>query len=119
MKKILTKFNGLHYRQEYLCLAKESLQRSIHAYLVIDRQVIKDITNSHVFTGYSPLMFTLTSSDLQEPLPDIEIFFSQQSLEPNDFFEEKESGAEGSDREIGLAFGNEMNAPQKNHPQKE
>jgi len=91
MKKILTKFNGLHYRQEYLCLAKESLQRSIHAYLVIDRQVIKDITNSHVFTGYSPLIFTFTSSDLQEPLPDIEIFFSQQSLEPNDFFEEKDA----------------------------
>ena len=88
---MLTKFNGLHYRQEYLCLAKESFQDPIHAYLVMDGHVIKDITNSHVFTGYSPLIFALTSSDLQEPLPDIEIFFSQQSFEPNDFFEQKDA----------------------------
>ena len=91
VKKILTKFNGLHYRQEYLCLAKESFQNPIHAYFIKDGRIIKDITNEHLFTGYSPLIFTLTSSDLKEPPSNIEILFSQQSLQPNDFFDERDA----------------------------
>ena len=87
VKKILTKFNGLHYRQEYLCLAKESFQNPIHAYFIKDGQIIKNITNENLFTGYRPLIFTLTSSDLKEPFSNIEILFSQQSLQPNDFFD--------------------------------
>ena len=91
MKKILTKLNGLHYQQEYLCLAKESFQNPIHAYFVKDGQVIKDITNEHLFTGYSPLIFTLISSNLKEPSSNIEMFFSQRSLQPNDFFKKKDA----------------------------
>src|ERR1700748_3442584 len=91
MKKILTKLNGLHYHQEYLCLAKESFQNPIHAYLVKDGQITKDITDKHVFTGYSPLIFTLKWSDLKEPLSIIEIVFSQQSLQPNEFFKERDA----------------------------
>jgi flavin reductase (DIM6/NTAB) family NADH-FMN oxidoreductase RutF len=91
MKKILTKLNGLHYRQEYLCLANESFQNPIHAYFVRDGQVIKDITQEHLFTGYSPLVFTLISSDLKEPFSNIEMFFSQRPLQPNDFFKKKDA----------------------------
>jgi hypothetical protein len=91
MKKILTKFNGLYYQQEYLCLARESFQNPIQAYFVMDRKVIKDITNDHLFTGYSPLIFTLISSDLNEPLSKIEIVFSQRSLQPNDLFRERDA----------------------------
>jgi len=91
MKKILTKLNGLHYRQEYLCLANEFFQNPIHAYLVKDGQVIKDITHEHLFTGYSPLVFTLISSDLKEPFFNIEMFFSQRPLQPNDFFKKKDA----------------------------
>ena len=91
MKKILTKLNGLHYQQEYLCLAKESFQNSIHAYVVKDGQVIKDITNEHLFTGYSPLIFTLRSSDLKEPFSTIEMCFSQRSLQPNDLFKKRDA----------------------------
>ena len=91
MKKILTKLNGLHYEQEYLCLAKESVQNPIHAYLVKHGRVIKDITNEHSFTGYSPLIFTLTSSNLKEPSSNIEMFSSQRSLQPNDFFKKKDA----------------------------
>lgn len=90
-KKILTRLNGLHYQQEYLCLAKESFQNPIHAYLVKDGQIIKDITNEHVFTGYSPLIFTLRRSDLKEPFSIIEMVFSQLSLQPNDFFKERDA----------------------------
>jgi len=91
MKKILTKLNGLHYQQEYLCLAKEPFQNPIHAYFVRDGRVIKDITNEHLFTGYSPLIFTLISSDLKEPFSNIEMFFSQRSLQPNDLFKKRDA----------------------------
>ena len=91
MKKILTKLNGLHYQQEYLCLAKEPFQNPIHAYFVKDGHVIKDITNEHLFTGYSPLIFTLISSDLKESFSKIEMFFSQRSLQPNDLFKKRDA----------------------------
>jgi hypothetical protein len=91
VKKILSKFNGLHYRQEYLCLAKEPFQSPIQAYFVKDAQIVKDITSKHLFTGYSPLIFALTSCDLKEPFSNIEIVFSQRSLQPNDFFKERDA----------------------------
>ncbi len=62
VKKILERLNGLHYSQEYLCLAKESFQQPLHAYLVEKGKPIKDITNSHLFVGYSPLVFALSST---------------------------------------------------------
>ena len=91
LQKLFNKLNGLHYQQEYLCLAKESFENPIHAYLVRDGQVIKDITNEHLFTGYSPLIFTLISSALKEPFSNIEMFFSQRSLQPNDFFKKRDA----------------------------
>jgi hypothetical protein len=91
LQKFLNKLNGLHYQQEYLCLAKEPFQNPIHAYFVKDGQVIKDITNEHLFTGYSPLIFTLTSSDLKEPFSNIEIVYSQRSLQPNDHFKQRDA----------------------------
>jgi len=91
LQKLLNKLNGLHYQQEYLCLAKESFQKPIHAYFVKDAKIIKDITNEHLFTGYSPLIFTLVWSELNEPYSTIEIVFSQQSLQQNDFFRERDA----------------------------
>jgi hypothetical protein len=92
-QKLLQRFNGLHYPQEYLCLAKESFQHPLHVYLVDNRQIIKDITNEHLFTGYSPLIFTLNSPALnnQELSANIEIIFSRQSMQPNDIFEKKDA----------------------------
>jgi len=91
LQKLLNKLNGLHYQQEYLCLAKETFQNPIHAYFVKEGRVIKDITNGHVFTGYNPLIFTLRSSDLKEPFSKIEIAFSQQPLQPNDFLGKRDA----------------------------
>src|SRR4029079_6721053 len=91
LQKLLNKLNGLHYQQEYLCLAKEPFQNPIHAYFVKDGHVIKDITNEHLFTGYSPLIFTLIFSDLKEPFSKIEMFFSQRSLQPNDLFKKRDA----------------------------
>ena len=93
VKKILNKLNGLYYPQEYLCFTKESFQQPLHAYLIDGRQIIKDITNEHLFTGYSPLIFTLHSPAGSNPeLPaNIEIIFSQQFMQPNDHFKKKDA----------------------------
>jgi flavin reductase (DIM6/NTAB) family NADH-FMN oxidoreductase RutF len=100
LKKLLNKFNGLHYPQEYLCLAKESFQQPIHAYLVNDKGVIKDITDQHLFTGYSPLILTLNSPTDQKLPDEIDIAFSQKSLQPNDFFKQKDAIASLSSKMI-------------------
>lgn len=93
LQKLLNKFNGLYYTQEYLCLAKESFQRPLHVYLIAGKQIIKDITNQHLFTGYSPLIFTLYSPSINEVAltEKIDIIFSERRLKPNEFLEEKDA----------------------------
>lgn len=87
-KRILTKLNGLHYPQEYLCLAKGSFQQPLHVYLVSNYQIIKDITNQHCFVGYSPLVFALSGAEWPASLL---LVFSQQTLVPNDIFSKKDA----------------------------
>jgi len=93
VKRILNKFNGLYYKQEYLCLAKESFQQPLHVYLIAGKQIIKDITNQHLFTGYSPLIFTLYSISIKEAelTEKIDIIFSEQCLKPNEFLGKKDA----------------------------
>jgi flavin reductase (DIM6/NTAB) family NADH-FMN oxidoreductase RutF len=94
VKKILNKLNGLYYPQEYLCFAKESFLYPLHAYLADGKQIIKDITNEHLFTGYSPLIFVLNAAGNNPELADnIEIILSRQLLHPNDFFTKKDAVA--------------------------
>ena len=95
VKKLLNKLNGLYYPQEYLCLAKESFQQPLHAYLVAGKQIIENITNQHLFTGYSPLIFTLYSSPSNEVelTEKIDIIFSQQGFKPNEFLKKKDAVA--------------------------
>lgn len=86
VKKILNKLNGLHYPQEYLCLAKESFTDPLHVYLVSANKVIKDITNHHLFTGYSPLIFALPSFieiNLSQ-VENITISFTQTTFRQNE-----------------------------------
>ena len=91
-KKILNKLNGLHYPQEYLCFAQESFEQQLHACLVEDGKVIKDITKLHSFVGYSPLIFSLLSSataSIQSST--INIAFTQLELQPNESFTQKDA----------------------------
>ncbi len=55
-KKFLNNLNGLHYSQEYLCLAQESFQQPLHAFLIDNGRVIKDITDLHLFVGQFSFM---------------------------------------------------------------
>jgi hypothetical protein len=88
VKKILNKFNGLHHSQDYLCLAKESFSDPLHVYIVNNRHIIKDITNEHLFVGYSPLVFALPGADYPASL---QLIFSQSSLQPNESYSKKDA----------------------------
>jgi len=85
--------NGLHYPQEYLCLARESLEHPLHVYLASDKRIIRDITNRHVFAGYHPLIFAFPAFngiDL-DTLAEIELVFSNKLLQENTFYSSKDS----------------------------
>lgn len=92
-QKLLNHFNGLHYPQEYLCLAKESFTDPLYVYLVNKEQVVRNITDTHLFVGYNPLIFALT--DLK--YPDLEqattiyIIFTPNLLHPNEKFSAKDA----------------------------
>lgn len=93
VNKILNRLNGLYYKQEYLCLAKGSFQQPLHAYLPAGKQIIKDITNQHLFIGYSPLIFALHSPSVSEGelTENIDIIFSERDIKPNEFLEKKDA----------------------------
>src|SRR5690242_15814757 len=81
VKKILNRFNGLHYAQEYLCLAKETFQNPLFVYLLENEKPVCEISNSHVFAGYCPLVFIFPSSFISSPQKEIiDIALSQEPL---------------------------------------
>lgn len=80
LRKILHKINGLHYPQEYLCLNKNEFQPTLHVYLSENGCIIKDITNEHLFVGYSPLIIALDSYQSENA----NVIFSDQSLSLNE-----------------------------------
>ncbi|MBC7830035.1 MAG: hypothetical protein H7122_19980 [Chitinophagaceae bacterium] len=88
LKKILNKFNGLLYSQEYLCLARESFTQPIHGYLTRNNTVIKDITKLHAFVGYSPLIFAFASGSISGDEV-IEIIFSHEIDDATELLPEK------------------------------
>ena len=101
-QKLLNKLNGLHYPQEYLCLAKQTFENSLRAFLVADGNIVKDITNDHVFTGYNPLIFTFHVPDPNESIQpgdqivlpsSIEIFFCHSSSSQNGVLNKKDAVA--------------------------
>jgi len=89
LQKVLNKFNGLHYPQEYLCFATETFEQPLHAYLFSNGQVIKDITKLHSFVGYHPLILALPAKDANSET--IDIVFSNQALQPNEIFSQKDA----------------------------
>lgn len=95
LQKLLNKLNGLHYPQEYLCLAKESFQQPLHIYIVEGPTIIKDITHFHLFTGYSPLVFAISipAEDNTELPASPEIVLSPRSFQHNETFEKKDAVA--------------------------
>lgn len=88
VKKILDKFNGLYYPQEYLCFAKGLFYQPLHVYLVTGTHIIKDITNQHLFVGYCPLVLAFSEPGLPAT---IQLIFSHELLKPNELYERKDA----------------------------
>jgi hypothetical protein len=80
VKKILNRLNGLHYTQEYLCIAREIFKEPLHVYIVEEGKPVKDITCSHFFTGYCPLVFAFASATIPNEKVSLEIVFSKNVL---------------------------------------
>jgi hypothetical protein len=93
LQKIFNQLNGLHYRQEYLCFSNESFQSPLHAWLVYKEQTIKNITNLHLFVGYSPLIVALFLLEEIDPdqLKTIDIFFTDKIRHQNENFPQKDA----------------------------
>ncbi len=82
-RKILKRFNGFHYPQEYLCMP--SAFPALKVYLLAENIFIADITTLHCFTGYHPLIIVLPAS-VHEKLPGttgIELVFSPHDYNGN------------------------------------
>lgn len=80
-KKILTKLNGLHYPQEYLCFGAESFSPQLRAYLVQEGKIRKDITTLHAFVGYCPVVFAFPALEEFSNSETIEVAFSHEGLD--------------------------------------
>ncbi|HSU27767.1 MAG TPA: hypothetical protein VLJ68_05255 [Chitinophagaceae bacterium] len=95
LKKFLDKLNGLHFQQEYLCLAKETMENPLHVYISVQGKALQDITETHVFAGYNPLVFILPSNDKipTDPFPATQVIFSQNPLTLNEVYREKDAVA--------------------------
>ncbi len=94
LKKILNKLNGLHYPQEYLCFDKESFTKPLHVYLINENCVIKDITNQHLFVGYSPLIFAFHDIELLTEScgpSSLQLIYSHRVLQLNEIFSTKDA----------------------------
>src|SRR5688572_22857888 len=108
IQKLLNKFNGLRFPQEYLCIGQDSLEQPLFAYLLCNDRPIKDITTQHSFVGYNPLVLALSPS-LVCISEEIRIAFSPHALHPNEIFRQKDAIALLRLQKIkGASFGEGM-----------
>ena len=86
IQKLLNKFNGLHFNQEFLCLDKTSYEETLFLYMVSGSRVIKNITEPHLFVGYCPVIFCFTSYTVMDlsRKENLEIIFSDKQFSSND-----------------------------------
>lgn len=86
--RIRKKIFGLSIPQEYLCLANEKLDQSLSAVLTFNsRSASINITDTHIFLGYKPLVFAIPfRSDMNDAVAlnearEIEIEFRGTGLD--------------------------------------
>lgn len=91
VKKLLHRLNGLHYQQEYLCMAKESFPQPLHIYFADEKRILKDITSSQLLIGYSPVIFCIHSinNPVLAQLSKARIIFSINELQPGEIYTSK------------------------------
>ncbi len=84
IKKILQRFSGYEYPQEYLCLENGKLPDPLHVYVVKEEKVICDVSNLHLFVGYHPLIFAFPTSEMIDlsRASELDLVFSNSILTP-------------------------------------
>src|SRR5688572_12181747 len=92
VEKLLARFNGLHYRQEYLCLALEDFSEPLNVYAVRKQRVIKNLTAHHLFVGYSPVIMALPF--MVDERDRLQLVFCPKVFNENDTLNKKDVLAE-------------------------
>lgn len=86
LRSLLKRLDGLHYPQDYLCLSREQFPHTLQVYATGGGRVLADVTRSHLFVGYSPLIIAL------QPMTTVsELIFTRHALQPNEYFNEKDA----------------------------
>jgi hypothetical protein len=83
LSTLLTRLNGLAYRQEYLCLSFENFKNPLRFHLYAGEHFISDITDDHVFSGYCPLVLSFWSGSGTWPAK-LQLRIRSSPLPPND-----------------------------------
>lgn len=104
VKAILRRLNGLHFPQEYLCLPKESFSPLLNIYLVDQNRILKDITNTHLFVGYHPLILSFLKNAFFEEKEIIQIGLTPHRLKENENFSKKDALAWLSCRKMETGY---------------
>ncbi len=92
VQRFLEKCNGLHFKQDYLCLDQSTFQHPLQVYQVVNGRITHDLTSLHAFVGYSPMVFAMPSTPLI-PADTIELAFTRRPFVPNGDFDKKDAVA--------------------------
>src|SRR5688572_11385999 len=92
VEKLLARFNGLHYRQEYLCLELENFSVPLNVYAAVNKRVTKNLTAHHLFVGYSPVIIALPF--MADEKNRLHLVFSPKVFRENEALEKKDVVAE-------------------------
>jgi len=93
LQRILSRLSGLKFQQEYLCLENESFHPILRVYLVSNSRIQAEITNSHQFIGYCPLIITVLASTIpgNTDKTSIHLIFTNRVFLHNDKFNQKDA----------------------------
>lgn len=89
LEKALNRINGLHFRQEYLCLGEE-LHQPLQCWLLLSYRPAVNITKRHSFLGYCPLIISVPS-EMVAGHEEIQIVYTLNDLDPNGNFSKKDA----------------------------
>ncbi len=94
LQKALTRLNGLHYRQEYLCLSADEMQ-PLDVFLSAKNKPRQNITRHHCFVGYAPLIIAVPVATDAYAENNIRFYFSaaSSSLPSNEISGQKDAVA--------------------------
>jgi hypothetical protein len=80
VSRILARAARLPFSQEYLCLEDRAFDGRLHAYELRGGRVAADVTGTHLFVGYSPLLLAFPAAG--DAPAERTLIFSAKELDP-------------------------------------